>query len=160
MADTETTATSSKIGFLPKLLLWSLVLLFAYLYLGAVQRHVAWGLVIHISLAAVVWMLASVAGARGWWLWPDGSVVSRLGKTVLITGGIQVLLGLTAYGWLSLPTHTARISSGLMFARLRALRAASMDIVMTSSSRPLTAFSTMGTPPTPSVHILLISLAN
>ncbi len=39
MADTNNTAAASKLGFLPKLLLWSLVLLFGYLYLGAVERH-------------------------------------------------------------------------------------------------------------------------
>lgn len=39
MADTENNAASSKLGFLPKLMLWSLVLLFGYLYLGAVERH-------------------------------------------------------------------------------------------------------------------------
>ncbi|MCK5378678.1 MAG: COX15/CtaA family protein [Acidobacteria bacterium] len=66
------------------------------LILGAVQRHFAWGLVVHITMAAVVWMLASVAGARGWWLWPDYSPVSRLGKAVLIIAGIQVLLGIMA----------------------------------------------------------------
>lgn len=54
------------------------------------------GLIIHITMAAVVWMLASVAGARGWWLWPDGSAVARLGKAVLVIAGIQVLLGVTA----------------------------------------------------------------
>ncbi len=66
------------------------------LVLGAVQRHIAWGLVIHITMAAVVWMLASVAGARGWWLWTNTSPVSRLGKAVLIIAGVQVLLGITA----------------------------------------------------------------
>lgn len=87
----------SRRGDLDRLLQgWLLAVLLIQLVFGAVQRHVAWGLVIHITLAAVVWMLASVAGARGWWLWPDGSVVSRLGKAVLITGGIQVLLGLIA----------------------------------------------------------------
>lgn len=70
--------------------------LLVQLVLGAVQRHLEWGLVIHITMAAVVWMLASVAGARGWWLWPTGSPVSRLGKAVLIIAGVQVLLGITA----------------------------------------------------------------
>ena len=70
--------------------------LLVQLVLGAVQRHIAWGLVIHITMAAVVWMLASVAGARGWWLWPDFSAVSRFGKAVLIIAGVQVLLGITA----------------------------------------------------------------
>lgn len=72
------------------------VTLLIQLVLGAIQRHVAWGLIVHITMAAVVWMIASVAGARGWWLWSDTSPVSRLGKAVLIIAGVQVLLGVTA----------------------------------------------------------------
>ena len=36
------------------------------LVLGAAQRHLAWGLIIHVSLAAVVAVMAVVAGARAW----------------------------------------------------------------------------------------------
>ncbi|MGB5833463.1 MAG: hypothetical protein WBG92_15905 [Thiohalocapsa sp.] len=39
MADTEKNATAGGLGFLPKLLLLSVVLLFGYLYLGAEERH-------------------------------------------------------------------------------------------------------------------------
>jgi hypothetical protein len=39
MADTQNNAAASRLGFLPKLLLWSLVLLFGYLYLGAAGRY-------------------------------------------------------------------------------------------------------------------------
>ena len=39
MADTKNNAAASRLGFLPKLLLWSLVLLFGYLYLGAAERY-------------------------------------------------------------------------------------------------------------------------
>ena len=95
--DRSTSEESSGDGALDRQLQVFLVgTLLVQLVLGAVQRHIAWGLVIHITMAAVVWMLASVAGARGWWLWPDSSPVSRLGKGVLIIAGIQVLLGITA----------------------------------------------------------------
>jgi hypothetical protein len=38
MATADEQASDSRLSFLPKLLLWSLVLLFGYLYLGAVER--------------------------------------------------------------------------------------------------------------------------
>lgn len=66
------------------------------LVLGAVQRHFAWGLVIHISMAAVVWMVASVAGARAWWLYTETPPISRLGKALVICSGVQVVLGIAA----------------------------------------------------------------
>jgi len=57
-----------------------------------------------------------------------------------------VPLGLTAYGCDSEPTQTALNCSGEISARLSALRAASMDMVITSSSKPATAFSVTGRP--------------
>nr|MCU0234961.1 COX15/CtaA family protein [Thermoanaerobaculales bacterium] len=42
--------------------LWLVATLLVQLVLGAAQRHLAWGLIIHISLAAVVTMLAVIAG--------------------------------------------------------------------------------------------------
>ncbi len=79
--------------------------------------------------------------------------------TAPIASATMVEVGLTAYGWDSLPTHTARISVGSICARASALRAASMDIVTTSSSSPATAFSVIGVPPMSSVHTRAISLA-
>src|SRR5262249_30514330 len=49
--------------------------------------------------------------------------------------------GLTAYGFDSVPTHSAPIRSGSSAARSSAVRAASMDIVTTSSSSAGTDFS-------------------
>ena len=45
--------------------LWLVAILVVQLILGAVQRHLAWGLIIHISLAAVIVMLAVIA----WFTW-------------------------------------------------------------------------------------------
>jgi 3-hydroxyisobutyrate dehydrogenase-like beta-hydroxyacid dehydrogenase len=49
--------------------------------------------------------------------------------------------GLTAYGFDSVPTQTAPIRSGAISARSTAVRAASIDIVITSSSSEGTDFS-------------------
>jgi hypothetical protein len=71
-----------------------------------------------------------------------------------------VEVGLTAYGWDSLPTQTARMRAGSTFpARARALRAASMEMVTTSSSGPATAFSVTGVSPSPPVQMRATSAA-
>jgi len=66
------------------------------LVLGAVQRHLAWGLIIHISLAAVVVMLAVIAGARAWGLYHGVWPVQRLGQALIGVVSIQVTLGIAA----------------------------------------------------------------
>src|SRR5512133_2664507 len=76
-----------------------------------------------------------------------------------IASATSVEVGFTAYGCDSDPTQTARISVGSIWARFIALRAASMDMVITSSSSPGTAFSLMGSPPLPSVQTRATSLA-
>jgi len=58
-----------------------------------------------------------------------------------------VPVGLTAYDLDSVPTQTVRSSCGAMPARRSALRAASMAMVVVSSSRPGTDFSFTGKPP-------------
>ncbi len=58
------------------------------------------------------------------------------------------------------PIQTARISTGSIWARFMAFRAASMDMVITSSSRPGTAFSLIGKPEAlPPTHMRATSLA-
>src|SRR5512142_1272259 len=79
--------------------------------------------------------------------------------TAPIASATIVDVGFTAYGCDSEPTHTARSSWGSICALDMALRAASMDIVATSSSSPGTAFSLIGTPPLPPVHTRDTSLA-
>ena len=75
---------------------WLVLTLLVQLVLGAAQRHLAWGLIIHISLAAVVVVLAVVVGAKAWGLhhgvWP----VQRLGQLLLAVVSIQVTLGIAA----------------------------------------------------------------
>ena len=67
--------------------LWLVATLVVQLVLGAVQRHLAWGLIIHISLAAVVVMLAVIAGARAWGLYHGVWPVQRLGQALI--GGVE-----------------------------------------------------------------------
>ena len=79
--------------------------------------------------------------------------------TAPIASATSVDVGLTAYGCDSDPTQTARRSVGSIWARFIALRAASIDMVMTSSSIPGTAFSLIGSPPLPPVQTRATSLA-
>jgi cytochrome c oxidase assembly protein subunit 15 len=76
--------------------MWLLGTLVVQLVLGAVQRHMAQGLIIHISLAAVVVMIAVVAGARAWGLYPGVHPIQLLGRLLMAGIGIQVTLGIAA----------------------------------------------------------------
>ena len=75
---------------------WLVAALLVQLVLGAVQRHLAWGLIIHITLAAVVAMLGVVAGARAWGLYRGSRPVQRLGQLVIGAVSVQVALGIAA----------------------------------------------------------------
>jgi cytochrome c oxidase assembly protein subunit 15 len=75
---------------------WLVGTLLVQLVLGAVQRHFAQGLVVHISMAAVVAMLAWVAGARAWALYPRARPVHWFGRAVVIVVSVQLVLGVAA----------------------------------------------------------------
>lgn len=79
-----------------KLQLWLVAALVVQLVLGAAQRHLAWGLITHITLAAVVTMLAVIAGARAWGLYHGSWPVQRLGQVVIGVVSVQVALGIAA----------------------------------------------------------------
>jgi len=76
--------------------MWLIATLVVQLVLGAVQRHLAWGLIIHISLAAVVVMLAVIVGARAWGLYHGVWPVQRIGQALIGVVSIQVTLGIAA----------------------------------------------------------------
>ena len=76
--------------------LWLVAALVVQLVLGAVQRHLAQGLLIHITLAAVVTMLAIVAGARAWGLYGGVAPIGRLGQAVMAMVAVQITLGIAA----------------------------------------------------------------
>ncbi len=72
------------------------VLLVVQLVLGAIQRHLVQGLLIHISLAVVVTVVAVACGARAWGLYPDRPALHRLGRLLIALILLQVVLGVGA----------------------------------------------------------------
>ena len=70
--------------------------LLVQLVLGAIQRHLAQGLLIHITLAAIVTVVAIVVGARAWGLYNGCWPVQRLGQLLMSLVGVQVALGIAA----------------------------------------------------------------
>jgi cytochrome c oxidase assembly protein subunit 15 len=78
---------------------------------GAVQRHLAAGLMLHIVSAFVVAALTIAAGLRAWGFYPNESTLKRAGLTVVFATGAQLALGFCAWivsgaattGSLSLP---------------------------------------------------------
>jgi len=78
--------------------LWLVAALVVQLVLGALQRHLAQGLLVHITLAAVVTMLAIVAGARAWGLYGAVAPMGRLGQALTAMVAVQVTLGIAALG--------------------------------------------------------------
>ena len=75
---------------------WLVAALVVQLVLGAVQRHTAQGLIIHISLAAVVVMIAVMAGARAWGLYHGIRPVQHFGQLLMAGVAVQVALGVAA----------------------------------------------------------------
>lgn len=71
-------------------------LLIIQLVLGAIQRHLLRGLLIHITTAVVVVGLAIACGTRAWGLYSDRPVLPRLGKLLLTVVCVQVVLGMAA----------------------------------------------------------------
>jgi cytochrome c oxidase assembly protein subunit 15 len=72
------------------------VTLLVQLVFGAVQRHVAEGLLIHITLAALVTVVAIMAGTRAWGLYHGVWPVQRLGQMLMGLVCVQVALGIAA----------------------------------------------------------------
>jgi cytochrome c oxidase assembly protein subunit 15 len=70
--------------------------LMVQLVLGALQRHLARGLLVHVSLAVVVVVLATWAGVRAL-AESSRAPVTRSGRALLTLVLVQVALGLTAY---------------------------------------------------------------
>jgi cytochrome c oxidase assembly protein subunit 15 len=64
--------------------------------LGAIQRHLERGLLMHITFAVVVLVLAVVYGARLWGLYQEQPVLQRLGQLLAVVVVLQVMLGILA----------------------------------------------------------------
>ncbi len=76
--------------------IWLIGVLLVQLVLGAVQRHLAQGLIIHITIAAVVVMIAVAVGARAWGLYHGVRPVQQLGQLLMAGVAVQVTLGIAA----------------------------------------------------------------
>lgn len=75
----------------------AVVALSVQIALGAIQRHLALGLMLHIVSAFVVASLTIAAGVRAWGLHPDDPVLKRAGLTVVYATGTQLALGFCAW---------------------------------------------------------------
>jgi cytochrome c oxidase assembly protein subunit 15 len=64
--------------------------------LGAIQRHLSRGLLVHITFAVAVLALAVIAGSRLWGLHVEQPILQRLGRWLTAIVVIQVLLGFLA----------------------------------------------------------------
>lgn len=82
--------TDAKLGLITS------VLVLAQIVLGALQRHLARGLLIHTSLAVVVAFMLVACAARAWGLHDSDPVCRRLGKAIVIATVLQLLLGFGA----------------------------------------------------------------
>jgi len=94
--EAPTAEKKASVGMDRSLQMWLVAVLLLQLVLGAVQRHMAQGLIIHISLAAVVVMIAVMAGARAWGLYHGVRPVQRLGQLLMAGVAVQVTLGVAA----------------------------------------------------------------
>jgi cytochrome c oxidase assembly protein subunit 15 len=75
---------------------WLVAILIVQLVLGAAQRHLAAMLIVHISIATVVVLLAVMVGVRAWGLYRDAWPVALLGRVLVIVTCVQVVLGIAA----------------------------------------------------------------
>ena len=65
--------------------------------LGAVQRHLSLGLMLHIMTAFAAAGLAITAGARAWGLHEDEPALKRAGLALIYGAGAQLALGFCAW---------------------------------------------------------------
>ncbi len=79
---------------LPVILVGALVI---QLVLGAIQRHLAAGLMIHIAMAMIVAVIAIATGVRASVVDPPVQPLQRLGRGLMHLLGLQLLLGLGAF---------------------------------------------------------------
>jgi cytochrome c oxidase assembly protein subunit 15 len=75
-----------------------LAALIVQLILGAFVRHLAAGLLLHITFATAVIMLAVAVGARNWAMQSAHRPLRRLGRLLTILIGVQLILGIGALG--------------------------------------------------------------
>ena len=64
---------------------------------GAIQRHLAAGLMLHVVFAFVVAALSIAAGARAWGSYPNEPILKRAGLAVVHATATQLALGFCAW---------------------------------------------------------------
>jgi cytochrome c oxidase assembly protein subunit 15 len=72
-------------------------LLLVQIALGAFQRHLATGVLLHLALAGLIAPMAVWHGTRSFGLHGDDPVLPRLGLALAFLTTVQVMLGLAAY---------------------------------------------------------------
>jgi cytochrome c oxidase assembly protein subunit 15 len=72
------------------------LLLIVQIVVGAIQRHVAQGLLVHITLGSLVAIIAGVVGAQAWARWRATPTLRRLGPSLGVLAAAQMLLGVAA----------------------------------------------------------------
>jgi cytochrome c oxidase assembly protein subunit 15 len=75
---------------------WLIGALIVQLVLGAAQRHLAVLLIVHLSLAAIVIVLALMVGGRAWWMYREARPMEVLGKLLISLASVQIFLGIAA----------------------------------------------------------------
>jgi cytochrome c oxidase assembly protein subunit 15 len=75
---------------------WLIPLVILQIAFGAVLRHVAGGLHIHITVAVIVAVVAVMAGVRAWGIYKDSPILQKSGLALAHTLGLQLLLGIAA----------------------------------------------------------------
>lgn len=92
--------------FWPRLL-W--LLLVIQLVLGALQRHLSWGLLVHVSLAVVVAAFAALGG--GSLAFSAFASLRSLGSLLVVFASLQFLLGFLAFWQRGYPAGPRALSS-------------------------------------------------
>ncbi len=107
-----------------------LAALLVQLVLGAVQRHLEGGLLVHVTMGLVVTAVAVPAGARAWGIHGEQALFRRLGLGLLGVTGLQLVLGLCALiatgaaaresfaGWVPVAFRTAHQANGAVLLAL------------------------------------------
>jgi cytochrome c oxidase assembly protein subunit 15 len=72
------------------------LLLIVQIVVGAIQRHLAQGLLVHITLGSFVAIVAGVVGAQAWARWRATRVLRRMGPSLGVLAAAQMLLGVAA----------------------------------------------------------------
>lgn len=75
----------------------AVAMLLVQIVFGAIQRHLAMGLMLHVVSAFIVAPLAIAAGARAWGLYADEPILKRAGLTVIFVTGLQLAFGFSAW---------------------------------------------------------------